>query len=488
MHKCFFYVGTRILGSSRAAWSLNGEPVDRWTDAMNLFASKYMPKTEAWFYLMNVADQDTVFDGIREFQLFEHFGRWPVKREDPSENPRAALKRWGVREVEPWKRPSVLTTGILSNKVPPGRPPTVDLGDGRTPQNSSGRTRTVLLNPAIASMREQLPFPMFSITDCNTFHTSGYIWGKFALDNAIARWGAGPVLIVNFDQHRDYDATQDLVKSDGWGKPLLKNYQGAFLNFGCTGLNALDGMGFVGAWRRTGQGDPTTVKPGDLDDTNRVTMRDLLGIDPPPANARAGNIAAGRFADAVPKFDVLRQKIPKLIQHLARQAGADAFKYVFLTVDRDCMLYNGTQWGYRDAPFMDYRSVAPMMRMVLEATRATGARLVGLDITGLPEADGVLNDSPDRHQQFIGNMPAPPNELRLLGGLKTELGEYQAIAAKYLVESDYLGPVASVLARELGQPLRKKARPQGAFRGSDTLTFSLSGGGPGGTIGRRRSI
>ena len=96
--------------------------------------------------------------------------------------------------------------------------------------NNSSLVPREQLDAFVATLvnRDDIGFPLFSITDCNSFHTSGYLWGLYAarmIHKHNLRDGA--VAVVNFDQHSDRTGPTDPapgvsgVASDRWGEPLV---------------------------------------------------------------------------------------------------------------------------------------------------------------------------------------------------------------------------------------------------------------------------
>ena len=72
--------------------------------------------------------------------------------------------------------------------------------------NKSSCVLTVDMDEFVARMvEEDLGYPAFSVSDCNSFHTTGYLWATYAVRSAY-RHGAkqsDSVALLNFDQHAD---------------------------------------------------------------------------------------------------------------------------------------------------------------------------------------------------------------------------------------------------------------------------------------------
>jgi hypothetical protein len=77
---------------------------------------------------------------------------------------------------------------------------------------------------------------------------------------------------------------------------------------------------------------------------------------------------------------------------------------------------NWTQWGDRAAMFTNAAQVRTVMRAVLATLGARGCNLVGLDITGLPERDGLSVVVSQR-----------PNFSTVLTSLTQEMKDFYAI-------------------------------------------------------------
>lgn len=115
--------------------------------------------------------------------------------------------------------------------------------------------------------------------DCNCFHNSGYIMGKYALDTAIQLAGGGnpPVLVINIDQHSDAGKSgQTVVSSDRWGNTLIDCYpNSAFLSVASGGIE--EGAYQIETHSRVGGGPVNKVLPMHLprDRNLKLTVTDV---------------------------------------------------------------------------------------------------------------------------------------------------------------------------------------------------------------------
>ncbi|MFW9842754.1 MAG: hypothetical protein ACFFES_17830 [Candidatus Thorarchaeota archaeon] len=193
---------------------------------------------------------------------------------------------------------------------------------------------------------EDLGFPVFSVCDCNSFHTSGYLWGLYAA-KMMNRKGKpnGPVAVINFDQHDDYGGTKyHYTRSDGWGASLLDRLKR--MQLPCFYLTV--GNGENGTSRIYIKGSQTSTSR-QIGTFNKETWTGIL------------------------------QDLGGIVQ------------YIFITIDRDCLNNSYTQWG--DGCFGDTGALTTKMKDVLspmieacqEQTEDHLPQIIGFDITGLPE-------------------------------------------------------------------------------------------------------
>ena len=191
-----------------------------------------------------------------------------------------------------------------------------------------------------------LGFPVFSLSDCNSFHTSGYLWGRYAIENAFDKLGdAAPVAVLNFDYHNDDGSSgKTYVRSDGWGVPLLddklKASGGCYISIRATG----------------------TINAHSIVQTNNFIPSENK---PTVSDARK---------------DAYWKKMKELL-------GNKEIEYVYISVDRDSTKDHYTQW--KDAnPKETIRELEQTIKDVWKAITKVNTNiplLVGFDVTGLPE-------------------------------------------------------------------------------------------------------
>lgn len=198
---------------------------------------------------------------------------------------------------------------------------------------SSMVSRTELDSFINKLVSKKLGFPVFSISDCNSFHTSGYLWGKYAIVNNPQN---APVAVLNFDSHSDLgDASTSYVRSDGWGAPLVSDAPGCYVSMDASGKF------LVGSYNN--------------------------GTD--AKSVASGNVFTKDFWGNVNK------NIKKDI------------KYVFISVDRDCLKDHLTQWKYVQPKTSISKLKETMDKVCIAITSASkeDVSLIGFDVTGLPE-------------------------------------------------------------------------------------------------------
>ncbi|UCC44000.1 MAG: hypothetical protein JSU65_12945 [Candidatus Zixiibacteriota bacterium] len=186
-------------------------------------------------------------------------------------------------------------------------------------------------------------FPVFAVCDCNSFHTSGYLWGAYAVMKAIKHLdGEAPVAVINFDSHRDLGYS-GRVRSDGWGRPLIEfAKEGCYVAWSGKGIKGYGYLKKGGKWEDKAK--PPTDSPLDKDFwTGGTGIKSILDN-----------------------------------HHI---------KYVYISVDRDCLKNHYTQW--KDVPGdIKATQLEDQIEKVLNILLGGGeepAYLIGCDVTGLPE-------------------------------------------------------------------------------------------------------
>lgn len=268
--------------------------------------------------------------------------------------------------------------------------------------NCSGRVLHTDIGHLVDKMKAvkgRIGWPLFTVCDCNSFHNVAYVLGAYALDIATAGDADGPVLVINFDQHDDLGSyPQSIVRSDGWGAQLLGRYRrGAYVVIGSGGETRIV---------RGGKG-PNQVKyssktvdaqqvvgfyTGELREIMRGPFRQRKMVYPEELEFTTAELTdlntEQKKVDLKLKFNGLWDHIFARIRG-EEAFGHDFFKHVYVTVDRDCMKYNYTCWKDIKSVFDSFEQVKSLMDILLETLKTRGCTLAGLDVTGLPEADGL---------------------------------------------------------------------------------------------------
>ncbi|QRK07111.1 hypothetical protein JQX13_44855 [Archangium violaceum] len=231
----------------------------------------------------------------------------------------------------------------------------------------------------LVGLEPSLGFPVFSVCDNNSFHTTGYLWGLYAVKSLKKRQPLdGPVAIINFDSHSDAGTKSSrFVASDRWGGMLVSAIvqEGAPACYLST-FNHPHGTGnhFIA---QGGQG----VAPSKP----TFSQEDLKN------NGKVLEIFTNFWANVEDYF-------------------GKPIKYVFFTIDRDVLRNSFTQWGdgaiNGTAQLQDYMrcALSPLHLMKDSSSEQTTsgskstASLIGFDITGLPEAISIIRDPSDGFQ------------------------------------------------------------------------------------------
>jgi hypothetical protein len=422
--KLFGFIGTYLMHGYEA-------PPDSgagYSFALAHFLKTMAPEAVGWAYLANVHNSDPK----------AHANRAPVAMKISHREAMSTMISidFAVRWVNTWLK-GVLpenvgrvpnrfycTAMVLSgaNAHVTNVPNSVGIPDLLQGQgNYSSRTTKVEIDGVVSYMRdrkiqESIGFPTFSVWDCNCFHNSGYIMGKYALDSAfpLTTKVNPPVLIVNIDQHSDAGSkTQTIISSDRWGISLVENYpNSAYLSISSGG----SGTGHqIETHYRKGDAKPARVGGIAIGQAGhkftRTHLDQLFGDD-------AGLRKAARTA--------LKEYWVYVLELIFGTDGGtpDHFEFVYLTIDRDCMKDNQNQWGDGKAILADYTEVNKLADGVLGTLVSTGTRVVGFDVTGLPEDHTKLTCNSSKTDK--------PNASAILADVKQELAAFQATFHKHL--------------------------------------------------------
>jgi hypothetical protein len=215
----------------------------------------------------------------------------------------------------------------------------------------------------LIELKPSLGFPVFSVCDCNSFHTTGYLWGMYAA-RSLQQLGLpkGPVAIVNFDSHADTGKKDSqVVAIDRWGGMLVNSMAKA--GFPACYLSVFN--------HPNGEGSAFSATEGAKKSAKLPTIGKALD-------------QSKTFLDFWGKVETYFGK---------------KIQYVFVSIDRDVLKNNYTQWG--DGAIADHEALMVAMRTalapleVLKTSAQKTATLIGFDITGLPECNAVMKAPSD---------------------------------------------------------------------------------------------
>jgi len=429
MSKVFFYVGANLLDTDRFHYGFEA--------ATDFFQEKLIGKTGKWSYLLECTSDDKDQLTKKYFRLFAPSKMYPRDNEwtPPGKerwvgNP-TLKKPLKVRTPSDWEFVStgLKKTGIkvkqpchIGIKRTGQQPYVIKKSDKnvtlKTPQKTnikedcSGKCFKTEIDSFVGALKNMpvLQHPVFSISDCNCFHTTGYIWGKYALDKATATSPTDPVLVINFDQHNDMGSTTTgLVNSDGWGKPLINNYtKAAYVVLGVSAADAEFVCAAAAIKRDDGIKEVPIKKPSPL--IQRFPPKGLHVVSP-----ITPNLLRGKSRDRNIK-DELNNLWGALETHMG---GGAKFKHYFIAIDRDCMFGNHTQWGDMNVAFENHTEITTVIDAIVETMQGSGrdAKLTGFDITGLPEVEEAIES------KVLKKKDSRKRE-KIIKDLKTELSDY----------------------------------------------------------------
>ncbi|MBJ6764864.1 hypothetical protein JGU66_29215 [Myxococcaceae bacterium JPH2] len=226
----------------------------------------------------------------------------------------------------------------------------------------------------LIKLSPSMGFPLFTLCDNNSFHTTGYLWGFYAA-KALKAQGKldGPVAVLNFDSHSDAGTKASrFVASDRWGGMLV---------------TAIHGEGVPACYLSTfnhpkGRGNHFVAAGGQGTVPTKPTIsEEVLAISNMEEREEAlKNIFTAFWKSVEQYFDA-------------------PIKYVFFTIDRDVLRNSYTQWG--DGAIDGPTALIPYLRAALgsylmsaqetETATRPAAKLIGFDITGLPETMGRIS-------------------------------------------------------------------------------------------------
>ncbi|MFT3771809.1 MAG: hypothetical protein QM820_40890 [Minicystis sp.] len=429
-NRVFFYIGAKLLGAETTGPDWYYGPSQDWYEgfeaATGFFVNTLQPSQEQWLYLLEYTPGTKLVElGNKAFRLFAPWkggtkeAFWAPPGQVSWTPPRYLGMPFRVTTPRSWE---FVSSSIGMNATPEPQPKQFDIPrTGRanfqttkTGENvpafagradCSGRVQKAEFDEFIAAVRATLTLPVMSVSDCNTFHTTGYLWGKMALDESWANDPNGAVLVVDLDQHPDAGSdTSGIVSSDGWGHPLIKCYpKAAYVVLGLK-CNSVNDIAMYSAVRRAN----TNVSAVMCKKAVNPLMKQLqIATNATPTLLRGplGAIAA--------ELENIWTALEALLQ--------DQFKHIYITVDRDCMYGNRTQWKDLDVTFETPEEVVRVIDAIMLTMKKRQARLSGFDVTGLPELD-ASNAVPAK----LLNKTDRRKSTEVVSQLQTEIRDYSA--------------------------------------------------------------
>ena len=214
--------------------------------------------------------------------------------------------------------------------------------------------------------------------------------------------------MVDIDQHKDAGTENGLVRSDGWGHPLIKNYDhAAYMVLGLA-VGALTSANVYAAVRNTpgSVSAKTCGKPVKQTDLERGRDYDIdTNITP--------SLLKGTVAEIGASISKILSDLEGLLTDSVR------FRHLYMTVDRDAMLGSRTQWKDTAVTFEDPAEIIKVLDAIVGAMALRGVLIAGFDVTGLPELDETAAVT-SRLLQKTDRRRRP----QVIADLKTELRDY----------------------------------------------------------------
>jgi hypothetical protein len=270
-----------------------------------------------------------------------------------------------------------------------------------------------------------LGFPVFSLSDCNCFHNSAYLWGLYSLSMAHAG-DTTPLIILNFDQHIDagMSKTED-VASLGWGVPLLRNaVSGCYMSIGN------DTRGATYAFLK--KPDPSAKskvekQKSTITDLGKAPLKGVF------LNNHIGKLGKAQIPEEFVRAfcGISADQDGKVSgdwqtwwDELHTMLGKPACVYVFIAVDRDCLTGHHTQWQNNRTYFKKVDDLVNCMKTALKSLENVQNCLplvIGMDVCGLPEHAALT--------EFVKmldetNEEKIDKESEVWDGMRAELKEY----------------------------------------------------------------
>jgi len=230
----------------------------------------------------------------------------------------------------------------------------------RYPDNGNSNIPTKQLDAFVEKLvKLDLGFPLFTVSDCNTFHTSGHLWGAYAvrqLEEICQPDGLdGAIAVINIDQHADAGGYgSEWASSKAWGGSLLEYIK-----------NRKHNACFLTLYNGVKGGTPG----GRLSYVWKSKIHENL------ASTDIENVLKAKPVD-----------YNKLLDKVATSIGeGKKVKYLFIGVDRDCLTQSYTYWGEGLIPNKDLSKVIVGLVDAFKLKYGNDIRVIGVDICGLPE-------------------------------------------------------------------------------------------------------
>ncbi len=417
-NRVFFYIGSILHGAD------TDEHEEGWAAAAAYFEATLKGDVDRWYHLLEMSADNAAKQTKPTNMCFRLFaGQWAGGGREGNYSPpglddwdapdylyqpfsRGTAKAWEFicSSIDKEKVMSQVTYNIkdrsdradvLVSRNVQGKYTLAPGHIGPALSDCSGRVLKAELDVFIDILKDKLPYPLYSVSDCNTFHTTGYLWGKYALDRSGAVGSQDGVLIIDLDQHNDAGSAGAIISSDGWGKPLLNCYDNSAYAVVGTAASEDTNVNVYAAYRKGG---------GLIRKINcKAKKNQMMDGTQVETNITPRLLKSGTLADLV-------TALTKLIDDL-EDLTETPFKHFYLTVDRDCMFGSRTQWGDRSVTFEDPDEVIRVIDVLVAVLGLKrNVRLAGLDVTGLPDAK--------------------TNELKMRSKLlnKTDTREFSAVA------------------------------------------------------------
>ncbi len=431
MKNIFFYVGTDLKSAGENLSEMVEYPP--YGFAVSRFMSQIGMGWDKWDFILNTGAGNTAAGGNRSFCYYPNIPSprwrysghaWTAAASAYRDFLKSPARFGGVERFDLHTaalRCNVMNVEASEKKI---KLRGANRAVVKEVDNCSGKSLKATMDAFIDKLGTVINTPFFAVCDCNCFHNSAYIMGKLALRRVVGPADNSPVLIINVDQHLDADCDATLVNSDGWGHALLRNFRnGAYISIGCRGVASAEQT--YCAVRRNGQpvkklvtSKRVGIGPKKMTGLPWISKKQILSLlEPDPTNGKKNSLR-----DHCKTFWAFLERYIRTGEYIAASSldpPQSRFKYFYITVDRDCMIWNYTKWGHVEAMFRNPGHVRTLLDVVVESLKDRGAKLVAMDTTGLPDKS---NEDMKPRLDDYANVPAPQAN-RIYPSLKSELKE-----------------------------------------------------------------